>query len=248
MITAKPLKSTLSPYGYYESVPGTYSSQVEYPLIIFLHGYGEIGNGTTDLPKILRTGLPMLLAKKAVPNASESFVILALQSKTTSIPAANIDAFITYALNAYSIDPTRIYITGLSGGAIAADAYIKTYDRAAAAVCIAGSSSGTNLSSTKVDKTPLWLFHGDADGTVPVTGSTNFYKGICTLTTLVEKPKITIYPGVNHNSWDRTYSLAGMGTGKKEHNFGTSYKADIRPCDTYTEDIYSWLLSHSKSL
>lgn len=49
---------------------------------------------------------------------------------------------------------------------------------------------------------PVWAFHGDADTTVVPERSYEMQKwveeagGSC---------KLTIYPGVGHNSWDKAY-------------------------------------------
>ena len=51
-------KKTSNGIGYYEYLPKGYSASNEnYPTIIFLHGIGERGNGTTQLSRVLRHGL-----------------------------------------------------------------------------------------------------------------------------------------------------------------------------------------------
>ena len=55
----------------------------------------------------------------------------------------------------------------------------------------------------KLKNLPIWLFHGDADKIVPVENSTLIYDQLKPLNPNI---KITVYKGVNHNSWDRTYS------------------------------------------
>lgn len=57
--------------------------------------------------------------------------------------------------------------------------------------------------ATKLGKTPIWTFHGDADPIVPVEGSRK----------MVEALKVaggnvlyTEYPGVDHDSWDKAYA------------------------------------------
>lgn len=240
--TERPLGTTASKYGYLEALPDCYNPAAKYPLIIFLHGHGEIGNGIADLQKVDNTGLPAILKTGKVLEL-ENFIILSIQSKTKSIPVTNINAFIDYAVKAYSVDENRIYGTGLSGGAIAADAYVKTCERFAAVVSIAGTTSTLNLGVAP--NTPIWLFHGDADSVVSVNGSKNFYKAL-KANPATKEVKITIYPGVNHNSWDRTYNLSGMNTGSTEVNFGTSYRKDIRTIDQYDISIYEWFLKHAK--
>src|SRR5687767_13673144 len=44
--------------GFYEYKPTNYNTNTKYPIIIFLHGIGERGNGTTDLSRVLGNGTP----------------------------------------------------------------------------------------------------------------------------------------------------------------------------------------------
>src|SRR5687767_13452924 len=46
--------------GFYEFKPSTYNSDItaKFPVIIFLHGIGERGNGSSDLGKVKRFGIP----------------------------------------------------------------------------------------------------------------------------------------------------------------------------------------------
>src|SRR5215212_1388764 len=57
--------------GYYEYLPQGYNTNTwqNYPVIVFVHGVGETGNGTTDLPNILNcwTALPRVIANGAFP-------------------------------------------------------------------------------------------------------------------------------------------------------------------------------------
>src|SRR5437660_514616 len=55
--------------GFYEYLPKGYSSGTQtYPLIVFIHGIGETGSGnTSDLPKLLVHGPPMLASKGLFP-------------------------------------------------------------------------------------------------------------------------------------------------------------------------------------
>jgi dipeptidyl aminopeptidase/acylaminoacyl peptidase len=50
---------------------------------------------------------------------------------------------------------------------------------------------------------PFWVFHGDKDGAVPVTESERMVEALKKFGCDV---KLTIYPGVDHDSWTRTYS------------------------------------------
>ena len=51
---------------------------------------------------------------------------------------------------------------------------------------------------------PIWAFHGDADRVVPVSETTRMVETIQKAGG--QKVKMTIYPGVRHNSWSQTYA------------------------------------------
>jgi predicted peptidase len=64
---------------------------------------------------------------------------------------------------------------------------------------------------------PVWAFHGEADEVVPVERSEEMIDAI---RKLGGSPRLTVYPGVKHDSWTATYENA---------------------------EIYEWLLSHRLS-
>ena len=71
---------------------------------------------------------------------------------------------------------------------------------------------------------PMWAFHGDADGTIPVQGSIVPLTGVAACTSPVAADaRLTIYPGVGHDSWTATYNLSAG------------------------HDIYAWLLTHRRT-
>ena len=71
----------------------------------------------------------------------------------------------------------------------------------AAAIPVCG---GGDLAGAPVFKDiPIWVFHGDKDGAVPVSRSRDM---ITALKACNSKVKYTEYPDVGHNSWTQTYS------------------------------------------
>jgi predicted peptidase len=83
---------------------------------------------------------------------------------------------------------------------------IERPDRFAAAVPICATSLMVEMDSPDRGKTfaqfPLWIFHGDADKTVPVESSR---KTVKELRDAGGNPKYTEFPGVDHYSWDLAY-------------------------------------------
>jgi predicted peptidase len=55
----------------------------------------------------------------------------------------------------------------------------------------------------RIGKTPVWMFHGDADQSVPVEESRHMGAA---LKAAGAEFKYTEYPGVGHNSWDKAYA------------------------------------------
>lgn len=61
------------------------------------------------------------------------------------------------------------------------------------------ASNGISLPYQKI---PFWLFHGDADAVVSVSGSRDM---VAKLKSLGYTVTYTEYPGINHNSWENAF-------------------------------------------
>jgi predicted esterase len=213
--------------GYWEYLPPHYGNGARYPLLVFRHGIGENGNGTSELQKVVVNGPPKLIEADQWPEA-RNWVVLSVQHTGGGCASAQeTDDFLEFALANYAIDPTRIYLTGLSCGAIGSWDYLgeHTDETVAAAVLICGNGlpafakAGCNLG-----KVPIWAFHGEADMTVDPKGSIDTVASLkaCTNPPPVDV-KLTTYPGVGHDSWTMTYNVSNP-----------------------QNDIYAWLESHHK--
>lgn len=100
------------------------------------------------------------------------------------------------------MDPTRIYVTGLSSGAGAAwELALNAPRRIAAIVPIATPAVPRDLCRMK--NVAVWAFHGANDGRVPARRSR---KAIETLKACGADPRLTIYPNEGHDAWSRAYS------------------------------------------
>src|SRR6476661_5173945 len=125
-LTAKGLKAANGSFvGFYQWTPSGWSTSTEkYPVIIFLHGVGERGNGTTELYRVTNTALPKYLKygtksmRYYVNGKWQSFVVLAPQLSTSYGAWQNyiVDEMINYAVKYLKGDPNRIILTGLSLG------------------------------------------------------------------------------------------------------------------------------------
>ena len=105
----------------------------------------------------------------------------------------------------YSCDLSRIYITGLSlGGAgtwyIASK--LPTVFAAVAPVCGFTGADDADRIATALKDLPIWIFHGEKDGAVPVEESRRMAEF---LRAKGAKVQYTEYEGANHGIWDRVY-------------------------------------------
>jgi predicted peptidase len=102
---------------------------------------------------------------------------------------------------AYTIDPKRIYLTGLSMGGFGTWGFAPSHiDTFAALMPICGG--GSKKDAPALAKLPIWAFHGGDDETVPAEKSREMVEAV---KAAGGKVKYTEYPGVGHNSWDAAY-------------------------------------------
>jgi len=185
-------------FSYLEYLPENYASGENFPLVIFLHGAGERGE---DVEKAAVHGW----MKNVREGENFPFVMIAPQcpqGKYWGCYIESLNAFLTYALEKYQVDPSRVILTGLSMGGTGTWLWsLANPERFAAVVPICGT--GVYWNGEPLAKKPLWVFHGEADTVVPVTESINMVHGV---RKYGGTPKLTIYPGVGHDSWVRAYA------------------------------------------
>lgn len=221
--TARP-NVTIDQYcnGYYESLPVDYSTTTKnYPLLVFLHGEGEIGDGSAaELPLVLAHGPPMQLSQGAFPSQftvggnTYSFIVISPQLNTWPEPQDEptaINDIISFCIAHYRVDTTKICLTGLSmGGGIAWDYagytgadYTK---RLAALLPVAGASSPSIYRAEQMVKfhLPVWATQNQNDPTVPSYYTTEYVYYLDSLGA-DPAPLMTIFPVSGHDAWDETY-------------------------------------------
>lgn len=236
---ANPVSNLLSPLGHYIYTPSSYdSNNMDYPLIIFLHGGGERGNSfqdANDLEKVLVHGPPFLIESNQW-NPKFPCIVASPQIGSGSWSPSIVDGFIRHLLRTYRINKTRIYLTGLSMGGRGCWSYVGKNGRdgfatAMVPICGSGDPSQKNNLSTL----PIWAFHGAEDdvisaftqnGSVPMVDEINKNNPIF-------EAKVTIYPNIGHNSWTQTYSGTGMGTESTDY-------------DAFEMSIFNWMFQYRK--
>ncbi len=216
-------------YRYWLHTPVTAPPVEGYPLLLFLHGAGERGD---DLEKVKVHGPPKLLAKGAMKSL-ESFVVIAPQcpTKTRWQPETLKVLIDEVCRSGANIDLSRLYVTGLSMGGYGTWGLLSNYpDTFAAAIPICGGGDFSRLKISKdmglenqfsmddlmrAKQVPIWAFHGDNDGTVPPEESRLLVDALKAAGS--ESVKLTIYPGVGHDSWTQTYANPAVYAWLREH-------------------------------
>ncbi len=213
---AKVTPSTAASIGYYEYLPPGYATSTEkFPVVLFMHGIGERGNGTTELSKVATLG-PALHAKNGY---QFPFILISpqLKSNFNTWPPWYIDTVLEYVKTYLRIDESRVYFTGLSLGGGGVWQYAHTYpEKMAAMAIVCGSQNTPAKACTDIaaNNIPIWAFHGDKDTTVPPNRTINMINAINACVPAINPaPILTIYPGIAHNAWGKAYR-----TDHVEHN------------------------------
>jgi len=181
-------------------VPAMYDPNRPSPLVVFLNGKGECG---TDGMLQVTAGLGPALIRdpKRWP-----FVVVFPQKRDPEILWGNDEAVVLAVLGQtrreYSVDPSRIHLTGISQGGNGTWTIAARHpDLFASLVAICGWADEATIRKTAA--IPSWIFHGEADPIVPVSGGRDAHAWV---QAAGGASRLTVYPGVGHDCWDRAYA------------------------------------------
>ena len=201
-------------------LPEDYDIKKKYPLLVFLHGAGERGDdnelqlthGSDQfLTPAFRKQYPAIIVFPQCPKDAYWATILSrevpLKFSYSKRPKKNptldlVEGMLKEVLSNYAIDQSRIYVGGLSMGAMGTFELVYRNPKLfAAAFAICG---GANPKIARKIRRPMWrIDHGEADSVVPFTLSKQMVAALKKKKALVSFNR---YPGVNHNSWDKVFA------------------------------------------
>lgn len=180
-------------------LPENYDSKEQWPLILFLHGAGEIGD---DLEQVKEQGLP----KKLEEGEAMPFIVISPQCPSHTHWGMHFDALyelIQEIKKEYAVNHNKVYLTGLSMGGYGTWAMaLKYLNEFAALVPICGGLRNHDH-VTDLKNIPIWAFHGLQDHVVPISET---QKIVDKLQACDGNIKFTIYPDKRHDSWTETYN------------------------------------------
>jgi len=203
-------------------LPKDYNPNVKYPLILFLHGSGERGDDNAMqlthgaklfLKESIRTDYPAVVVfpQCAAEDSWSNYEYTTIDGQPDITYSATVDkikhqellkGLVKKLKKDFNLDTTRLYVGGLSMGGMGTFDMVKANPKMfAAAFAICG---GANPKIAKrISKPSWWIFHGEDDAVVPVEYSQKIYDALKVEGADV---KLTIYPGVNHDSWTNAFA------------------------------------------
>jgi predicted peptidase len=190
---------------YVVYVPLGYDPLKSWPTILFLHGSGESG---TDGLRQLTVGLgPAIMAARD----QWPFVVLFPQKPEHKMlwpnAATMLDRILAQTEEELEVDVYRRYLTGISQGGHGAFTLARSLRWTFAAIApVCGFAESSVVPS--LQGLPAWAFHGEQDETVSPDSAVALVEG---LQAVGSDARMTLYPDLDHNSWDRAYREEALG-------------------------------------
>lgn len=193
--------------------PATLEPGATYPLVLFLHGSGE--RGVDNRSQLVHAAEEFLAQRERFP----AFVLFPQcppgtwwdgpnprraepTPEGTMVPLPHVMQLMDDLCRRLPIDPSRLYVTGLSMGGFATFAAVAAHpERFAAAAPVCGG--GDPAQAARLVGTPFWIFHGADDPVVPAELSRAMHDAI---RAHAAHARYTEYPGVGHDAWTPTYA------------------------------------------
>ena len=226
---------------YWEYLPLGYNAKdtnTKYPLMVYIHGAGDYGNGTpTDMKLVLRSGPVREMSLGRFPDSfsvggkSYRFIVITPQFMIQPT-VGQVDSVINFCITTYHVDLSRIYLTGLSmGGAMtfeyagskAANAYRLAAILPICAYTLPDSLRGRVIAASNL---PVWATHNNLDPVAPVQWSIMQVGWINDSPGPNPMAMLTILDSANHDAWTVTYNPTFTRNGL---------------------NVYQWMLCHSRA-
>jgi predicted peptidase len=206
-------------YHYEVYVPADYQTKPSWPAILFLHGAGERGDDG-----LLQTNVGLAPAIRQNPSRYPAIVVfpqVPRDSQWVGMPGDMAVAALQQTMREFHVDPTRVYLTGLSMGGhgtwyvayrhpelfaavVPICGWVREFAqfRGSVPVVPGDSAQVMPLLVQHLGKVPIWIFHGEVDQVVNVNGSR---EPAAALKAAGANVQYTELLGLNHNAWDAAY-------------------------------------------
>lgn len=214
--------SMTSPAGtkFWLYTPPGYVMGTPAPMLIGLHGQGQIGDNISWLTTQVNDGTPAYLIAQSKWPSARPFIVVSPQLKYdgTNPPsaqdwdAAYIDEVMEYVKTLRTINTNKVYITGLSLGGQGCMIYGAAYpNKIAGMVTISGRTNDIITSACSLVNIPMWMFHGTEDTFIVPSHTINMVNAIneCANPGTI-RPHFTLIDAARHNTpapplWNQIY-------------------------------------------
>lgn len=174
------------------------------PLLIYLHGAGELKKNVRSLRRVD----PVAYAGGRIPAEDFPFLVVCPKSDTPPWKPDKVIAFLDELLaderTRWKIDPERIYLTGFSMGGFGTwETAIRYPDRFAAIAPVAGGCRETG--PERFGDLPVWAFHGELDEVVPPDDSIGLTDALKRIRGESDATRLTLYSEKEHGIAEETY-------------------------------------------
>ena len=208
-LTPKTFASEKGELPYRLFVPSNYDRAKKYPLVVYLHGSGGLGNDNLKQLQLGNVYLISFFTSSETQSRYPAFVVapqslnegwVAASDRVTPTNQLRLLADLIRELErTFSIDRGRVYVTGQSLGGFGAFAIVAAYPNLfAAGIPLCGG--GDESKAAQFKHTPLWVFHGDHDEAVPVERSRTM---VAAIRKAGGQVKYTEYPAAGHDIWTK---------------------------------------------
>lgn len=218
-------------------VPEVYDEKYVFPLVVFFHGAGERGyeneHQLDNCVQQIANKMPKALI--LVPQCSHGNQWVdtpwgdgcySVDEVPESDEMMAVMDLIEEIKQQYSIDEDMVYAAGISMGGFAVwDAMVRHNDVFAAGVAVCGAGDPSKAELLK--DTPMFVYHGTDDDTVPFSGSEEMVAAIEAAGGT--KVQFVEFDGVGHGIWGQVFNLESLYKELKKCKLSDRYVAEPEP-------------------
>lgn len=203
------------PFKYHLFVPRCIKPNEQYPLLVWLHGFGEVSDNSLlslrwlDLiindPKHPEKCRFFILVIQCPPSQPSWFHNAGGKASDWGNDMTTVAASLLHeTMREYPVDPNRVYLSGVSSGAAGCWEMAMRYPELFAAVVPTSSGGGDASRVGNLKDIPIWVFHNSDDdmtssgGDIATVAAVNYAGGNAGLT-------LMLATGWTHDSWTAAF-------------------------------------------